>query len=165
MSLGRGNRVGFVIVMLALLVLQFYVRPRLWDARAAPDFLVIALLVVAMGSRPGTGAMAGLALGLVADSLTPARVGAGMLAHTVVGYLASWGRAVFFAENILVHAGMFFAGVWIRNLIVVVASGTSGGSILQEILVTAPLQGLTTAVAGMLILYVVREWFAIRLDV
>ena len=165
MSFGRGNRAGFVIVLLILLLLQFYVRPRLWDARVAPDFLVIALLIIAMGSRPGMGAIAGLALGLVADSLTPARVGAGMLAHTVVGYLASWGRAVFFAENMLVHAGMFFAGVWIRNLIVVLASGTSGASILQELLVTAPLQGLTTAVAGMLILYVVREWLAIRLDV
>ena len=165
MSFGRGNRAGFALVLLILLVLQFYVRPRLWDARVAPDFLVIALLIIAMGSRPGMGAIAGLVLGLVADSLTPARVGAGMLAHTMVGYLASWGRAVFFAENMLVHAGMFFAGVWIRNLIVVLASGTSGASILQEVLVTAPLQGLTTAVAGMLILYVVREWLAIRLDV
>ncbi len=165
MSFGRGNRAGFALVLLILLVLQFYVRPRLWDGRVAPDFLVIALLIIAMGSRPGVGAIAGLILGLVADALTPARVGAGMLAHTVVGYLASWGRAVFFAENILVHAGMFFAGVWIRNLIVIVASGSSGGAIVQEVLITAPLQGLTTAVAGMLVLYVVREWFAIRLDV
>jgi rod shape-determining protein MreD len=165
MSFGRGNRAGFALVLLILLVLQFYVRPRLWDGRVAPDFLIVALLIIAMGSRPGMGAIAGLVLGLVADSLTPARVGAGMLAHTLVGYLASWGRAVFFAENMLVHAGMFFAGVWIRNLIVVLASGASGPSILQELLVTAPLQGLTTAVAGMLVLYVVREWLAIRLDV
>ena len=165
MSFGRGNRAGFALVMLVLLLLQFYVRPRLWDGRVAPDFLIVALLVIAMGSRPGVGAIAGLILGLVADALTPARVGAGMLAHTVVGYLASWGRAVFFAENILVHAGMFFAGVWIRNLIVVIASGTSATSLVEEMLVLAPLQGLTTAVAGMLVLYVVREWFAIRLDV
>jgi rod shape-determining protein MreD len=165
MTFGRGNRAGFALVMLVLLLLQFYLRPRLWDGRVAPDFLVIALLVIAMGSRPGMGAIAGLALGLIADALTPARVGAGMLAHTIVGYLASWGRAVFFAENILVHAGMFFAGVWIRNVIVVIASGSSGAEILEELLVLAPLQGLTTAVAGMLVLYVVREWFAIRLEV
>ncbi|HEX6643416.1 MAG TPA: rod shape-determining protein MreD [Gemmatimonadales bacterium] len=165
MSFGRGNRAGFALVMLVLIVLQFYLRPRLWDARIAPDFLVIALLVIAMGSRPGVGAIAGLVLGLVADALTPARVGAGMLAHTVVGYLASWGRAVFFAENILVHAGMFFAGVWVRNLIVVGASGAPGGSVFREIFVIAPLQGLTTAVAGMLVLYIVREWLEIRLDV
>lgn len=165
MTFGRGNRAGFALVMLVLLLLQFYLRPRLWDGRVAPDFLVIALLVIAMGSRPGMGAIAGLVLGLITDALTPARVGAGMLAHTVVGYLASWGRAVFFAENILVHAGMFFAGVWIRNVIVVIASGSSGAAILEEMLVLAPLQGLTTAVAGMLVLYVVREWFAIRLEV
>src|SRR5690606_14179664 len=95
MSFGRGSRVGFALVMLALLVLQFYLRPRIWDSRIAPDFLVIALLIIAMGSRPGTGAIAGLIIGLVSDALTPARVGAGMLAYTIVGYVASWGRAVF----------------------------------------------------------------------
>ncbi|HEU5050206.1 MAG TPA: rod shape-determining protein MreD [Gemmatimonadales bacterium] len=165
MSFGRGNRVGVILMMLALVLLQFYLRPRLWDSRVAPDFLLIALLVIAMGSRPGAGAVAGLLVGLIVDALTPARVGAGMLAHTIVGYLASWGRAVFFAENILVHAGMFFAGVWVRNLIVVLASGSSGATIVREMLTVAPLQGLTTAVAGMLVLYIVREWFELRLDV
>jgi rod shape-determining protein MreD len=164
-SFGRGNRVGVILMMLALVLLQFYLRPRLWDSRVAPDFLLIALLVIAMGSRPGAGAVAGLLVGLIVDALTPARVGAGMLAHTIVGYLASWGRAVFFAENILVHAGMFFAGVWVRNLIVVLASGSSGATIVREMLTVAPLQGLTTAVAGMLVLYIVREWFELRLDV
>lgn len=165
MSFTRGNRIGFAILMLGLLVLEFYARPRIWDSRSSPDFLMIALLIIAMGSRPGTGAIAGLLVGLVTDSLTPARVGAGMLAHTVVGYLASWGRAVFFAENILVHAGMFFGGVWLRNLIVLMASGTSGGSLAHEMLLVSPLQAASTAVAGVLVLYIVREWLAIRLDV
>lgn len=165
MSFGRGNRLGITVVMLGLVVLQFYLRPRIWDSRLSPDFLLIGLLIFAMGSRPGAAAMAGLLLGLVTDALTPARVGAGMLAHTVVGYLAAWGRAVFFAENLLVHAGMFFAGVWLRNLLVLLVSGTSAGSFFHEMLVLAPLQGLTTAVAGVVILYAVREWFAIRLDI
>ena len=165
MSFSRGNRIGFAILMLGLLVLEFYARPRIWDSRTSPDFLMIALLIIAMGSRPGTGAIAGFLVGVVTDSLTPARVGAGMLAHTVVGYLASWGRAVFFAENILVHAGMFFGGVWLRNLIVLMASGTPRGSLAHEALIVAPLQGASTAVAGVIVLYIVREWLAIRLDV
>lgn len=165
MSFGRGNRLGIAIVMLALLMLEFYARPRIWDSRTSPDFLMIGLLIFAMGSRPGTGAIAGFLVGMVTDSLTPARVGAGMLAHTIVGYLAAWGRAVFFAENVLVHGGMFFAGVWLRNLIVLAASGTSRGPVLQEAFIIAPLQAASTAVAGVIVLYIVREWLAIRLDV
>jgi rod shape-determining protein MreD len=165
MSLGRGNRIAIAIVMLALLVLEFYARPRIWESRTSPDFLMIGLLIFAMGSRPGTGAIAGFVVGMVTDSLTPARVGAGMLAHTIVGYLASWARAVFFAENVLVHAGMFFGGVLLRNLIVLAASGTSRGSFVHEVLVLAPLQAASTAVAGVIVLYVVQEWLDIRLDV
>lgn len=165
MSFGRGNRIGIAIVLLALLLLEFYVRPRVWNARTSPDFLMIGLLIFAMGSRPGAGAIAGFVVGLVTDSLTPARVGAGMLAHTIVGYLASWARAVFFAENVLVHAGMFFGGVWLRNLIVLAASGTARGSFVQEALVIGPLQAASTAVAGVIVLYIVQEWLAIRLDV
>ena len=165
MSLGRGNRIGIAIVMLALLVLEFYARPRIWESRTSPDFLMIGLLIFAMGSRPGTGAIAGFVIGMVTDSLTPARVGAGMLAHTIVGYLASWARAVFFAENVLVHAAMFFGGVLLRNLIVLAASGTARGSFVQEALVIGPLQAASTAVAGVIVLYIVQEWLAIRLDV
>lgn len=165
MIFGRSGRIGLVLVMLALVMLEFYARPRIWDSRMSPDFLVVGLLILAMGSRPGTGAIAGLLVGLATDALTPARMGAGMLAHTVVGYLAAWGRAVFFAENVLVHAGMFFAGVVLRNLLVLAASGSARGPLVHELFVVAPLQGLSTAVAGVLILYVVREWLAIRLDV
>jgi hypothetical protein len=72
---------------------------------------------------------------------------------------------VFFAENVLVHAGMFFGGVWLRNLIVLAASGTSRGSLVHEALVIGPLQAASTAVAGVIVLYIVQEWLAIRLDV
>ena len=78
------------------------------------------------GAVPGPRAVAGFLVGLIADALTPARFGAGALAHTVVGYLASWGRAVFFADNMLVNAGFVAVGLWLRDLIVLLASG--GGS-------------------------------------
>ena len=38
-----------------------------------------------------------------------------MLANTLVGYAAAWGRAVFFADNLLVNAGFIAAGVWLRE--------------------------------------------------
>ena len=70
-----------------------------------------------MRSRPGDGALAGFAVGLVNDAMTPAAFGAGALAHTVVGYLAAWGRAVFFADNLLVNAAFVAVALWVRDLL------------------------------------------------
>ena len=40
-----------------------------------------------------------------------------------MGYFAAWGRAVFFADNMLVNAGFVAVGLWLRDLIVLVTSG------------------------------------------
>lgn len=158
------SRVQLVFVMLLLLVLQFYVRPRLWDARVSPDFLLVALMLFSMRTSPGVAALAGFAVGLIADTLTPARFGAGALAHTLVGYLAAWGRSVFFADNMLVNAGFVAAGLWVRDLIVLLASGTDHRQLLSELIWYSPLQALTTAGCALLILITFRAWFSIRLD-
>ena len=164
MSPNRVSRAQLVMVMLLLLVLQFYLRPRLWDARISPDFLLIALMLFAMRSRPGVAALAGFAVGLIADTLTPARFGAGALAHTLVAYLGSWGRSVFFADNILVNAAFVAVGLWMRDLIVLVASGTGHRPILTELTLYSPLQALTTAAFALLVLITFRSMFSIRLD-
>jgi rod shape-determining protein MreD len=116
MSASRVTRVQLLFVLVLLLVLQFYIRPRLWNARVSPDFLLIALMLFAMRSGPGAGAVAGFLVGLIEDTLTPARFGAGALAHTLVGYFAAWGRAVFFADNMLVNAAFVAVGLWFRDL-------------------------------------------------
>ncbi len=99
------SRGKMAFILLLLLLLQFYLRPRLWDSRAAPDFILLGLLIYATRARPGAAAVAGFFTGLMMDSLGPSRFGAAALATTMVGYLAAWGRAVFFADNLLVHAG------------------------------------------------------------
>lgn len=164
MSAARSRRVRFALVMLLLLGLQFYVRPRLWDSRTAPDFLMLGLMLFAIRSRPGAAAVAGFLVGFASDALTPARFGAAMLANTLVGYAAAWGRAVFFADNLLVNAGFIAAGVWLRDLLVLVASGATGTPLLLQLGVWSPLLGLTTAVAGMVVLVVFRDWLDIRLE-
>jgi rod shape-determining protein MreD len=160
----RASRLQFAAVLAVLLLLHFYVRPRLWDARLSPDFLTVALVIFAMRSSPGTGAVAGFIVGLATDALTPARPGAGALAGTLVGFLASWGRAVFFADNLLVNAGFVAVGVWLRDLVVLSVSGTTRASMLSELAVYGPLQALVTAIFAVLLLIAFREWFAIRLD-
>ncbi len=164
MTFNRANRFAIVVLATVLLLLQYFVRPRFWNAAAAPDFLLVLLIMLASSSRPAAGAITGLLTGLLADAMTPAAMGAGMLAHTIVGYLASWARAVFFAENYLVHAGLFFAGCWLRNLLVLMLSGSSPGEFLTGAISGGLLQALTTAVAGTAVVFVTREWFDVRLE-
>jgi rod shape-determining protein MreD len=164
MNGARASRLQLLLVIALLILLHFYVRPRLWSSRVSPDFLLMALVFFAMRSGPGTGAVAGFLVGLVDDALTPAHFGAAALAHTIVGYLAAWARALFFADNLLVNAAFVAAGVWVRNLIVLVVSGTSSGQMLVELTVYSPLQALTTAGFAVLALFVFRQWFAIRLE-
>jgi rod shape-determining protein MreD len=164
MNVSRANRVQLVLVMGLLVLLHFYLRPRLGSARVSPDFLLIGLVLFAMRAGPGAGALAGFAVGVVTDALTPAAFGAGALAHTVVGYLAAWGRAVFFADNLLVNAAFVAVAVWVRDCILLLASGTGQGRLLMELTLNSPLQALSTAVVALLVLAAFREWFAIRLD-
>jgi rod shape-determining protein MreD len=160
----RSTRIQLALVMATLVGLHFYVRPRLLETRLSPDFLLFALVIFAMRSGPGMGAVAGFLVGLATDALTPARFGASALAHTVVGYTAAWGRIFFFADNVLVNAGFVAVGLWLRDLIVLVASDTPGPQILLELGVYSPLQALTTAAAGAIVLYAFRQWLAIRLE-
>lgn len=160
---GRDSRVRLGLVFLLLLVLHFYVRPRFGDSRAAPDFLAMAVLLFALRSAPGDAAVVGLCTGLLADALTPARFGAGALAHAVVGYLASWGRAVFFADNLVVTFGFFAVGTWIRNLLVLLASGTGGSDLLAQLAVWSTLQSLSTAACGTVLVVLLRGWLDIRI--
>jgi rod shape-determining protein MreD len=165
MTPSRANRVQLMLVMALLVVLHFYLRPRLWSARVSPDFLLIALVFFAMRAGPGAGAVTGFVVGLVNDALTPAAFGAGALAHTMVGYLAAWGRAVFFADNLLVNAAFVAVALWVRDFILLLASGTPQGRLLLELTLNSPLQALSTALFALLVLAAFREWFAIRLDV
>jgi rod shape-determining protein MreD len=126
--------------------------------------LLFALVVFAMRSGPGAGAVAGFLVGLATDALTPARFGAAALAHTIVGYLAAWGRAVFFMDNLVVTAGFVAVGLWIRDLVLLLASGVDAHQLLVELGLYSPLQGLVTAAAGAAALFVFRQWFAVRLD-
>ena len=164
MTVSRANRVQLVLVMGLLVLLHFYLRPRLGSARVSPDFLLIALVLFAMRSGPGAGALAGFVVGIVNDALTPAAFGAGALAHTVVGYLAAWGRAVFFADNLLVNAAFVAVALWVRDFILLLASGTGQGRLLLELTLNSPLQALSTAGFALVVLAAFREWFAIRLD-
>ena len=82
----------------------------------------LTMLLVAVRVRPGVAAVVGFVLGLIGDSLAPESFGAGALAMCLVGFSASWLKAVFFSDNVFLHAIFFFAGKWAFDVIFVVAA-------------------------------------------
>ncbi|HVX89839.1 MAG TPA: rod shape-determining protein MreD [Gemmatimonadales bacterium] len=160
---GRGGFWRTLAVMLVLFGLHFYVRPRFGSPRFAPDFIAIGVLLVALRARPGQAAVVGLLAGLVADALTPAHFGAGALANAVVGYVAAFSRSVFFADNLLVTLGFFAVGTWLRNLLVLVASGTPAGQLWMDAGVWSGAQALSTAVVGVVVAMFLRGWLDLRI--
>ena len=154
MSLGSIARA--LATFLILVLLHYTLRPLLgW--RAPMDFLILALLLAAIRVRPAAGALIGLALGIVSDSLTPDALGAGAIAMTIVGYLASWLKAVFFADNIALNAFFFFLGKWVFDVIYfIVEHRLLGVELVQQLLLWSPLSAAATAVAGVVLLFVMR---------
>lgn len=147
---------ALTIAFLLLVVLHYTVRPLLgW--RASIDFLVIALLLLSVRMRPGAAAALGFLTGLISDSLTPATLGAGALAMTVVGFAASWLRAVIFADNVVLHAFFFFVGKWAFDLIyLVVARGAPPMELLAQAGVWSPLSAALTAAVGVFVMLAYR---------
>jgi rod shape-determining protein MreD len=148
--------ISLAVIFLLLVVLHYTLRPVL-AMRASIDFLVIALLLVAVRTRPGAAALAGFALGLLSDSLTPESFGAGALAMTIVGFGASWLKAAFFADNIALNGVFIFAGKWAFDTIFLLAEHRlQGTDLVVQLLLWSPLAAAATAAAGLVVLLTVR---------
>ncbi|MFL5563143.1 MAG: hypothetical protein ACJ79K_16885 [Gemmatimonadaceae bacterium] len=144
-----------ILAFVILVVLHYTLRPVL-EWRTSIDFLLIALLLAAVRMRPGAAAVLGFAMGLVADSLSVGAFGA-TLAMTVVGFTASWLRAVVFAENLVLHAAFFFAGKWLFDIIfLLVERRVKGLDLVFQLLIWSPLTAMVTALAGLLVLIIMR---------
>ncbi|MEO6444491.1 MAG: rod shape-determining protein MreD [Gemmatimonadaceae bacterium] len=151
------QRAARTAVLFALLVgMHYFVRPLLgwW---VSMDFLVIAVLLVAVRVRPGVAALIGFAIGLVADSLSPDAFGAGALSMTLVGFSASWLKAVFFSDNVFLHAFFFFLGKWAFDIVyVLVERQRPLYDMATQIVLWSPLAAALTAVTGVIVLLLFR---------
>lgn len=150
----RGIRTALLFV--ALVAMHYFLRPLLgW--RVSMDFLVIAVLLVAVRVRPGVAALIGFTLGLIGDSLAPSTFGAGALAMTLVGFSASWLKAVFFSDNVFLHAFFFFVGKWAFDVLFVVAARQGGVyDMATQMVLWSPLAAALTAVTGVVVLLLFR---------
>jgi rod shape-determining protein MreD len=148
--------VSLALLFVLLLAMQYAVRPLL-DWKAEIDFLVIGLLLVSVRVRPGNAALLGCFTGLIVDALAPLSFGAGALAFTVVAFLASWLKAVFFSENIGLNAAFLFAGKWAADVCyLLVERRLQGGALTTQLLVWSPLSALVTAAVGIVLLVFLR---------
>lgn len=155
----RPALIRFWAVLLTLATLHFALRPWLGDPRVAPDFVLVALLFLAIRTRPGFGAAAGFVVGLLTDAIAPTAFGAAALATTAVGYLSGWLKVFAFADNLLVNALFVFSAAWLRDAIQVLAGNQlSGGELAWQLLVWSPLAGLTTAAVAFGVLLVFGGW-------
>lgn len=145
-----------MVAVVILVVAHFVLRPLLGD-RVEIDFLVLALLLMSIRVRPGVGALLGLLMGVASDAAAPAGFGSAMLALTLVGYITSWLKAAFFAENAVLDGVVIFASAWGVILMRLFLSGRgfeAGGAV--SALVWAPLSAGATAVSGAVLFAVLR---------
>jgi rod shape-determining protein MreD len=151
-----------IIVCAILIVLHYTLRPLLaW--RASVDFLVVALLLGSVRLRPGGAAVFGFLLGLVADSVTVGAFGASALAMSVVGFSASWLKAVFFADNLALNGFFLFLAKWLFDLIyLLVAHRAQGAELAMQIFVWSPLSAAVTAAAGVIALSLLKPLMEAR---
>ena len=148
--------IRLIVAIVALILAHFVLRPLLGD-RIEIDFLVLALLLLSIRVRPGMGAIIGLLLGATADAAAPSGFGSAMLALTLVGYVTSWLKAAFFAENAVLDGVVIFASAWGVTLLRLLLNGQAfqpGFAI--SALVWAPLSAAATAVVGALLFAILR---------
>ena len=150
------------LVCAILIVMQYTLRPLLaW--RASIDFTIVALLLGSVRLRPGAAAVYGLLLGLVADSLAVSSFGAAALGMSIVGFGASWLKAVFFADNLALNGFFLFLAKWVFDMIVLaVGHQAHGAEIAMQVFVWSPLSAAVTAVAGVIALSLFKPLMEVR---
>jgi rod shape-determining protein MreD len=147
--------IGFVLLLLA----HYTLRP-LIGGRAQVDFLAIAVLFGAVRLRPGAAALMGFLIGVTIDSLQPDSFGAATLAFTLVGYAASWLKAVFFADHVALTGLFVFAGKWVYDGVYNLAGPQIGGlDLVLQMFLWTPLAAALTALVAVLLLTVFRPLY------
>ena len=76
---------------------------------------------------------------------------------TAVGFGASYLKAVFFADHVLLNGFFLFLGKWAYEIVMnLVERRMQGAELLMQILVWSSLSAAVTAVAGVLALMLLR---------
>ncbi len=128
---------------------ELVVAPAIAIAGVAPDFSVIALVMLALSSGALAGTIGGFALGLVQDLASPPLLGLNALCKTLVGY--GWGRMrgqLLFGFP-LVEGGVVAVAAFANDLLyLLIASGLRGEEFLAPLLLRALPAALYSGIVG-----------------
>jgi rod shape-determining protein MreD len=120
---------GVLIAIAVALALQTTLARFVAGGTTAVDFVLVAVVYVALTRGPVAGLLTGSIAGLIQDSLTTGTIGIGGLAKSIVGFLAgaigqqfivtsALPRVVMFVASTAVHAAVFmglYMGLDIRD--------------------------------------------------
>lgn len=139
--MARGGR-GWLLLVGALLLLHFALRPVLVGRPAAPDLLTGALLLAALRLRPAGSAGLGCAFGLLEGAMALGGLGISMVAYTLAGYGAARSRELVFTDARIFVPVYLFAGTWLVQAGLALAYGAASP---EAVLLWSPVSALLTS--------------------
>jgi cell shape-determining protein MreD len=143
------TRWGFWLFIVVLVVLHFALRVGIGLEQLAPDLLIVALLLAAREMRAGYAAGLGLVLGVIDGALVPFNLGAAAVVLTLLGFLGARSRDVVPGESLIFLAVYLFAGKWLFDTLLYLATGEAFGPASAHLLLLSPLAALYAAAAGL----------------
>ena len=154
----------FWSVVVALVLLHFFLHVGLGLGRRAPDLATVALLLAAREVGMGGAAGIGFFLGLLEDSLSVLAFGANGVAMALVGTLGALTRDLFVGDSLTFLVSYFVAGKLVRDLSHWIMVGESLRlPFVEQVVVQGTLGALYAAAVGIGVLAVTGLWRDSRL--
>lgn len=153
------GRPGVWLVGMGLVLLHFLLRVGLGIGEAAPDLLVVALLLMSRKTGLGVAAGMGFALGLLEDALSILAFGANSVALTVLGILGGTTRDLFVGDSLFFLVSYFVLGKLARDVLHWVLVGEAlRGPFVADALLGGLLAGVYAAVVGIVVMSLTGLW-------
>jgi rod shape-determining protein MreD len=152
--------------MLAAVLLQTTVLPRLTLFGAAPDLVLLVTISMGLLEGPIAGAAVGAAGGLLEDLLLTAITGLTALTYLLVGYAVGKVRPYVQSTSVLVPVTGIFVGTVAAQLTYAALSVLLGGppSAMDRVLQASMLTGLYNAIIAPFVYPVVRHAASFRTE-
>jgi len=103
---------GLIVAVLACLLLQMTLAPRITFGQVAPDFVIVVVMLVALYRGAVRGAIAGFLIGLLQDLGNPVLLGLNALTKTLLGFAIGRVGEKTFPDNPLFLFAVFAAGAF-----------------------------------------------------
>lgn len=145
----ESKRWPFVLFVLLLIALDLTLRVGVGLTVWAPDLMTVALLLAARRMPAGWAAGAGLAIGMIRDSVNLTTFGSDAIVMTLLGYLGSRTRDYFVGDSMFFLVIYLFIGKWLHDALYFVVSRRVGEEdAVSALLMEAPLAAAYAAIAG-----------------